>query len=566
MQYCSIHNKDYDKIRNVKCKRNNEIRKKDTVKSKCNPEIFCNLIPYCDSSHPVWFFQDIQKSLVTKFLNIEALEETKTITYGEKPQTPIYRRMEEFVIKDQYKKSKGWEIRRKRWANFYHKLFGIFTFHPELWESESCLCLMRCARITKADKEVRLFALQKDLEYLEEIKDDLYRLMLTSKKNLGQRDLICKYAKCGGVYARQIVLECEIFVQDYNTADGIPDHIFWYDSSNPPLWVYTYVKRKAKLNKEVPRKQYLGSVHDDEALKLFPDEPYFMDPKAMYRNRNLIDEEEKRCDTIFRFIRKFRRYTRKKNFDETRELKITINKEIGRDRKTIGKNFQRFHYYSSKVIRDHNRIKFAPKMQTYIVKKYPPVPGAVKGPLPLPFKLKAIMEYKRRQKEEENERKKKEEKEAKKNGDCYTLLKFHMERKKTFIDAEKAFEEKRKQDIQLKLQMWKVRKYMDIKRKEITNSGEKICRGVEEPQGGEIRKIMIKALTKKEKEERDIKLRRGLNVKTELNKPPDWWDKRNTIKDPSLLFLEDNDGSSSYKIKLYLYNKRKKEEIDVELL
>lgn len=324
----------------------------------------CMVLPsgeWRERRHNNWFMPDISKEMVKKS-SLHLAEGRMGCSYlkslDKLPARIEYiatKRINQQPFTDKRSSDMGWETRRKRLCYYYYRWFGVKSYHPQMFESSYMLCLMRIARVMRLSLEVRLFSLLKDQDYLREMREDIYKLFLVKEKNWGQKDILASYYTCAGAYLRQMYLECQILVKEFGdeVRDKIPECFYWVILQRPrqgvresnttvnrsllPKYIdyNLWRKKQAARNKNTPLEDIMMGKFDEEADKIWFDDPYFMDPQKLY-------ELHQAGHISPDFNRRVAKYRASKVFDEGREHKIMFKEFEGSNKDDIGKDFQRF--------------------------------------------------------------------------------------------------------------------------------------------------------------------------------------------------------------------------------
>ena len=295
----------------------NEIMKRKSGRGVTSSIIFPPL-DYKETNHRNFYCQDVTENLFKPFFTATCIESMPNFPdYGKNVRDHIYIRLEKMVEDKTYKRYE-WQIIYHRLRMFYSKYLNINTFHPEFLECREPMTMMRSARLLKANHEETIYALNLDIEYLDDIKYDLYRLMLIKGKTKSQELIVMIYEKFGMNYLEQMIKEIQIIGKKYGIKN-IPENLYWMDPENPPDWIDV---KKLRLNKAGVRKQideegiFRGKY--DENITVVDEELFnIMDPIQMY---NLSKEGK-----ISISPRKYAFLKKKKALhNENRELKIRV--------------------------------------------------------------------------------------------------------------------------------------------------------------------------------------------------------------------------------------------------
>ncbi|KAI9467477.1 hypothetical protein BX667DRAFT_510581 [Coemansia mojavensis] len=311
-----------------------------------------------------WYFLDVPDSLV-KACSYPILENKPSSPYiTERFRQDIHpTRTDEIIRTGINEKDYIWEVMRMRLCYLYYRWLGIKSYHPHMFESHHCATLLRVCRIRDLDFETRLKSLQRDLENMDEMREDLYKLFMLKGKNMGQKRVLELYWMNAGVYLRQIYMECRLLLLKYHTCEcdpknfkleikttkflgreykeymvngrcrrcrllvAIPKDFKWiqtrmckinptYIRSTIPEWVSKQPKQ-ATPNRDVPFRKILDGGFDSEAAKIYVKDKYFMNPLKM--------------DEVSNPTREFRRKLRKFVYTKDCEKKVPFSEKIGPD-------------------------------------------------------------------------------------------------------------------------------------------------------------------------------------------------------------------------------------------
>jgi hypothetical protein len=183
------------------------------------------------------------------------------------------------------------------------------------------MTMMRSARLLRANHEETLYALNLDVEYLDDIKYDLYKLMLMKGKTKSQELIIMIYEKFGMNYLEQMIREVQMVEKKFGVKN-IPENFYWMDPENPPDWIDI---EKLKLNRAGVRKQIdeEGIFHGkyDGNITVVDDELFnILDPIQMYNlsKKGKVEISPRK----YAFMKK-----KKALWNGNKELKINIIKD-----------------------------------------------------------------------------------------------------------------------------------------------------------------------------------------------------------------------------------------------
>ncbi|KAJ2674767.1 hypothetical protein GGI25_004230 [Coemansia spiralis] len=219
----------------------------------------------------------------------------------------------------------------------------------------------------KLGVEIRLFSLKKDIQYMYEMRLDIYKLFMIKEKNWGQKDVLANYYESAGAYLRQVYLECQLLVREFGdqVRGEIPENFHWIklkptlpkkpartnmvlDKHYIPrghVDVKEWSNKKAANNRDVPLNDIMTGKYDKEADEIWDDDPYFMDPVKLYERGfytyQMGPNTGERTMT-FRRCARGGDYSRMKKLSfEWFEKRIPF-KEYDGDLDKIGSDFQRF--------------------------------------------------------------------------------------------------------------------------------------------------------------------------------------------------------------------------------
>ncbi|KAJ1946726.1 hypothetical protein GGF37_000981 [Kickxella alabastrina] len=366
IEYCQFHKIEADNHQIIA-----EVKKR-MVGIDWNPRVILAPHPWQEIKHNNWFMPDIDKKMVAKS-SFPIMEGRAGNSYINSTMDKLPLRIEQIALsrinqsKDTDKRfcDMSWEVRRKRLCLYYYKWFGLVSYHPQMFESAYSICLMRIARKMKSSLEVRLFSMGRDMFYLGEMRGDLYRLWSIKEKNWGQKDVVANYYINAAAYMRQVFLECQILVIEYGdqVRDKMPKSFKWLTlkptkpgkwntnytlkAADCPCWVDRNIfgKIKAQRNRCTPLEDIMTGKLDHEADEIWTDDPYFMDPEALYKNR----------DNAFKqwpIRRKFDAFRRRVHRNDKVEKEFAFTEHQG-PIDTVGFNFKRLYIVFNRPVQKY---------------------------------------------------------------------------------------------------------------------------------------------------------------------------------------------------------------------
>jgi hypothetical protein len=295
----------------------NEIMKRKSGRGVTSSIIFPPL-SYKETNHRNFYCQDVAENLFKPFFTVTCVESMPNFSeYGKSVKDHIYIRLEK-MVKDKTYKRHEWQIMYHRLRLFYSKYLKLNTFHPEFLECREPMTMMRSARLLKANHEETIYALNLDIEYLDDIKYDLYKLMLTRGKTKSQELIVAIYEKFGINYLEQMIREVQMIEKKFGIKD-IPENFYWMDPENPPDWIDVNIlkTKRAGVRKYIDEQGIFQGKYDNK-IDIVDEELFnILDPIQMYNlsKQGKLDVSPRKYASI-----KKRKALRNSN----RELKICI--------------------------------------------------------------------------------------------------------------------------------------------------------------------------------------------------------------------------------------------------